>query len=524
MKNKLILFLVTSAILSACSTLKDGTYNLDVLSTNDVHGRWFDKPFSGAKNPRGSLFAVYPYIKAVRDTSATVLIDAGDAINGGEANFYYNYYDTLSAHLFPRIAAYMGYDAFIPGPDDIETGLLSARVEKEFKKERIPVLYEDDFVIIKRAGLRIAILGSSSAIKDAVRKRPDVVIVKSHSKKLPEDLSGIDFVLAAHDHSNYAKKISGTCIIDAGSYARNIGHGHIRIVVKNGKVVERDVFGSAPAISIKDADNEMKGVFKREFDNIEEFVKQPVGKLENSLVSRQAYTGMSDYMNLYHSLALSQKGVDISMSAPLAIDGVLEPGEIRYDNISKLYPFDNKLLVIRMTGREVLDYLETSYDGWINTMQEEQEHIFRLKETKDIKTGKTGLGFAKSPANFDSAAGICYTVDVTKPKGNRISISCMADGSDFSLEKDYNVGITSYRSSGAGGLLSGAGIDPKKLDERIVCRYPEFRTLLYKYLKSEGKISADIIGRTSILGTWKFIPENIAEKALKKDMSIVFEK
>ena len=155
-------------------------------------------------------------------------------------------------------------------------------------------------------------------------------------------------------------------------------------------------------------------------------------------------------------------------------------------------------------------------------MQEGQEHIFRLKETRDIKTGKTGLGFAKSPANFDSAAGICYTVDVTKPKGNRISIICMADGSDFSLEKDYNVGITSYRSSGAGGLLSGAGIDPKKLDERIVCRYPEFRTLLYKYLKSEGKISADIIGRTSILGTWKFIPENIAEKALKKYKSTGF--
>lgn len=61
--------------------------------------------------------------------------------------------------------------------------------------------------------------------------------------------------------------------------------------------------------------------------------------------------------------------------------------------------------------------------------------------------------------NFDSAAGIRYTVDVTKPRGEKINILSMADGSAFDMDKDYSVAVNSYRGNGGGGLLTeGAGI------------------------------------------------------------------
>ena len=55
--------------------------------------------------------------------------------------------------------------------------------------------------------------------------------------------------------------------------------------------------------------------------------------------------------------------------------------------------------------------------------------------------------------NYDSAAGLIYTVDVTKPAGSRVTIASMADGAPFDLAKTYSVAINSYRAQGGGGHL-----------------------------------------------------------------------
>ena len=90
----------------------------------------------------------------------------------------------------------------------------------------------------------------------------------------------------------------------------------------------------------------------------------------------------------------------------------------------------------------------------------------------DIRDGRSGRSFVAfhkrgtSPAkgdyaklqnpayNFDSAAGIIYDVDVTKPQGDKIIIKSMADGSPFDFDKVYKVAVNSYRGNGGGDLLT----------------------------------------------------------------------
>ena len=70
--------------------------------------------------------------------------------------------------------------------------------------------------------------------------------------------------------------------------------------------------------------------------------------------------------------------------------------------------------------------------------------------------------------NFDSAAGIIYTVDVTKPKGSKITIVSMANGKPFSMDKMYKVALNSYRGNGGGELLTkGAGLTAEDLTKRL---------------------------------------------------------
>ena len=100
----------------------------------------------------------------------------------------------------------------------------------------------------------------------------------------------------------------------------------------------------------------------------------------------------------------------------------------------------------------------------------------------------------------------------------------MADGSPFDMDKDYSVAVTSYRSDGAGGLLKAAGLmDARSVADRIIYRGPEFRTILYHYLKKYGSIDPAVVGDPDVIGSWKFIPD-FAPEAIKSDVELLYGK
>ena len=114
--------LVLAAV--SCSGPKDGTYRLQLFTTNDVHGRYFDSLYV-EDGTRQSLYAVYHYVDSVRKADGpenVIFVDAGDCLQGDNAAYYYNYVDTLTPHLYARMANYMGYDAVAVGNHDVETG------------------------------------------------------------------------------------------------------------------------------------------------------------------------------------------------------------------------------------------------------------------------------------------------------------------------------------------------------------------------------------------------------------------
>ena len=115
-------------------------------------------------------------------------------------------------------------------------------------------------------------------------------------------------------------------------------------------------------------------------------------------------------------------------------------------------------------------------------------------------------------------------MDVTKPRGERVNITSLADGSAFGEDATYNVAITSYRASGGGFLLDEIGINTDLIDQRVVARYPEIRNLIFERLVKDPTIDREEISDPSLLGTWKFIPEDLAQKGIEADMKLLFGK
>ncbi len=581
MKLRHIALLSILSVLASCSRgLRDGDYTLTILSTNDVHSTWFDSTYVGG-GIRNSLFAMNYYIDSVRTADGfgnVLLVDAGDCLQGDNAAYYYNYIDTVTPHLFPRLMAYMKYDAIAMGNHDIETGHpVYDRVQKDLVKAGAPFMagnairndngkpYFPLYKVVKKAGLKIAIIGYNNAnIKawlseeiwsgmhfepiinqvqkdvDYVREkeRPDVVITAMHSAcgqgdgtireaealDVFNNVKGVDWVICGHDHRPYVETRDTCALLNSGSHSRYVAHGKMHLKVEKGKITEKRFETDLIPVKAEKADPVMREKFRKEFEAVRAFTLQEVGILNTDMYTRDSYTGMSDYMNLLHTLCLEQKPAEISIAAPLTYNGRIHSGVLVFNDLFTIYPFENQLYVVRMSGAEVKDFLEASYDKWINTISKPGDHVLKIQDRDDPRTLQKGWSFVNRSYNFDSAAGINYTVDVTRPRGSRIAISSMADGSAFDPSRDYNVAMTSYRASGGGGLLDEVGVDTDKIDERVVARYPEIRNLLYDYLMKNGSIDPEVIGNPRVIGAWKFVPENLAGPALKADKDLLFKR
>ena len=368
-------------------------------------------------------------------------------------------------------------------------------------------------------------------------EKPDVVIVATHSgvgsgdgnllegqgMDLFNSLSGVDFIVCAHDHRPVVHKNDTLCLLNAGSHCRNLGHGRLALTVRNGRIVSRVLDGELINIDKKAVDQKMRDRFAADYKAVKEFTTKEVGTLLTSLRTRDSYTGMSDYLNLLHTLSLGCAPAQISLAAPLTFDGYVQEGTILFNDLFTIYPYENQLYVIRMTGKEVKDCLEYSYNKWINTIASPDEHLLQIVKAADPRTGSRNWSFVNRSYNFDSAGGLCYDVDVTKPMGRRIRIASLADGTPFDESAEYNVAVTSYRANGGGGILrDGAGIDTGRIGDRVVEYYPEIRDILYDYLLQNKVIDPAVTGNPKVIGAWRFVPECLAVPALERDMDLLF--
>ena len=576
--KKLIFTAIAAMALAACGP-KDGEYTLHLLTTNDIHGTYFDSTYVNS-DTRNSLMAVNAKVNDLREqygSENVILIDDGDFLQGDNAAYYFNYVDTNSTHIYSRMAAYMYYDAVVAGNHDIETGhAVYDRVASELNAAGIPFLagnairndnggrYLPEYTILKKNGLKVAVLGYDNANISAwlneslwsgmkfqsliplvqedvdriiASEKPHAVIVAVHSGNgtgdgnvlesqgldLLNSLHGVDFLVCAHDHRANTVNKEDICLINSGSHSRNLGHGTISISVKKGKVVAKSVDAELIPIDKSVCDEQMKAAFHDDYLKVKEFTLREIGSLATPLYSRQAFAGMSDFINLIHTITLRSSGAQVSFAAPLSQNGIVKAGTLIYNDLFTIYPYENQLYKISMSGKEIVDCLEYSYDAWIQNPLTSGGHVLKIANRPDSRNGNTRWSFIGTSFNFDSAGGLNYTVDVTKPYGERINVSSLADGSPFKLDEQYSVALTSYRASGGGDILKkGAGIDVANINDRVIETYPEIRELLYEFIQENGELRSDLMGDKSLLGDWHFAPQALTAPLLAHDIELLF--
>ena len=261
--------------------------------------------------------------------------------------------------------------------------------------------------------------------------------------------------------------------------------------------------------------NSFKRHFSYPFHEVKRFASQKIGTFLNRVDVTDAYFGSSAYIDLIQALQLKVSGADLSFSAPLFFNASIEAGDIKVSNLFDLYRFEDHLYTLLLTGREIKDYLEMSYAAWTQQMHSPDDPMLLISP---MKSNPERMGFKNFIFNFDSAAGIYYEVDVTKPEGEKVNILRMDDGRPFLLNETYTVAMTAYRANGGGELLiKGAKLSKEEMDTRILSvSEHDIRYYLMEYVKELGTIAPQPQNH------WRFVPEDWVAKASERERKILF--
>jgi 2',3'-cyclic-nucleotide 2'-phosphodiesterase/3'-nucleotidase len=338
-------------------------------------------------------------------------------------------------------------------------------------------------------------------------------------------IPGFDIIFTGHDHRTANEKIVNNngdtvLILNAGSRSLNLAQADVKFSRDKKGKTKKEINGVIVKVADHKPDPDFIEKFSKNHNDILAFVNEELGNSSKTVTSRESYFGSSGFVDMIHSLQLEITGADISFAAPLSFDVRISEGPVTVSDMFKLYRFENMLYTISMSGMEVEKYLEFSYAGWLNTVSGPDDYLLKLRTDKENKLILTdGKAWLKNQAyNFDSAAGIDYTVDAGKPEGSRITIHGFSDGTPFEKNKSYTVAVNSYRGSGGGGhFYEGVGIDRNELNSRVL-KSTE-RDLRYYMI---GAIRTKKTINPLKLNNWKIIPENFVKKAAEREYKLLF--
>src|SRR6185503_3546477 len=487
-----------------------------VAATTDVHGRLraWDYYANSPETNRG-LSRAATIVDSLRaaDPGRVVLVDAGDLLQGNPLAYVAARGSAADLRPHPVAAAMnaMGYDAAAIGNHEFNYGLPT--LDRAIADARFPFLaanaYTNDgrhayraCTMVERAGVRVAIVGGTTpgsnlwdrdnlagrilvrdiipsvreAVAEARAAGADVVVASLHSgldepssydtvstgvasenvsARVAREVPGIDLIVYGHSHREMADTIIGsTLLVQPKNWATSVAVARLsvvrdgarwRVASKRGTLIPAANHAESPAVVAATEAAHRATVA---------YVTASIGSTAVAWSADSARVGDTPLIDFILEVERKATGAQLASTAAFALDAAIPAGEINVARMAALYPYDNTLRKIWITGRQLREYLE-----------------FSARYYRTDASGNAGADPAVPGYNFDIVSGVDYTIDLSKPAGSRIT-RLVFEGRPVAPTDSFTFALNNYRQTGGGGYAMLAG--SRNLDERQL----EIRQLL----------------------------------------------
>ena len=443
------------------------------------------------------LARVATAVRAIRaEGRPTLLLDSGDTIEGTPVEALV-FHGAIPDHGDPIIRAMnlLRYDAMAVGNHEFNFGF--ERLEKSRREARFPWLSANivgqegkpafaPYVVREISGARIGVLGlttknipfwespghiASVKFLDTVetakryvpilrgREKCDVVIVITHqgferdlqtgkedgssaenqAHAIAMEVPGIDLLLTGHTHKSIEpRRLGQAWISQPGRYGNTLTRFDLTLSKEGGRWKIAAIEGKNLSMKTVTPDPELVAAVAPEHEAASKILGETVAKLEKPVSARGARTGDTALLDWLHAVQREQGRADLSFASLLPGSMPEWPvGPLTVAQIWQFYPYENTLVTVRATGRQVRTALEAAGRCISGVVVQDEKLVWQ-----------------RNPAvwgyNCDTLEGAEYALDPTRPEGNRV-LFVKRDGRPMRDEDSFTVAINSYRAAGGGG-------------------------------------------------------------------------
>ena len=304
--------------------------------------------------------------------------------------------------------------------------------------------------------------------------------------RLASDVPGIDVLVLGHTHAVVPSLTIGhTLVTQAGRFGEQLGRVDIELTREATGNPWRVTRARARVVAVTDsipADSALVRLAAPAHAAAESALAEVIGQATAPIAAPHGRFAPGAAWALIQHAQLAASGADVSLAALPDAAIHIATGPITARDLLRLYPYDNPLAVVQMTGAELKDALEQSA---------------RYLADYTWEDGRP-LAVPGWPAwNFDAAEGVSYEIDLTRPAGDRI-VNLFFQGQPLASDRVLKVAVNGYRANGGGGFA------PIARAPRLWTSTRGVRDLIADYVRRTGTLD----GRFG--SGWTLLPDYAA--------------
>jgi 2',3'-cyclic-nucleotide 2'-phosphodiesterase/3'-nucleotidase len=507
---------------------------ITILSTTDLHGNVLPVDYYTNKPDARGLAKVATLIRQARreNPAGTLLLDSGDTIQGTPLEYFHNKKNNAPPDPMMLAMNALGFDALAVGNHEYNFGL--GVLEKARREANFPWLsantyrvgtnetYYQPYVVKELNGVRVGLLGLTTpgvpfwenrenfaglefrepvaearkwvaALRE--RERVDLVVVAMHmgleedlrtgeaspgqvtnenvAARLAREVPGIDLILMGHTHREVPSLvINGVLLTQANFWGRQLARADVYLErIEGGRW--RVAAKSARTAAVGEAtetDAEIARLVEPYDRETQGWLARVIGESAAELTAAESRFRDTAILDLIQRVQLDAGGADVSMVASFNPQARLPRGAVTVRDIAGLYIYENTLVVLEVTGRQLKDALEHS-----------------AKYFRAYEPGRTPAELVdeKIPAyNFDIAEGVTYDLDLTKPHGSRVQ-NLRFRGQPLDPSRKLKLATNNYRVNGGGGYNMFRGAP------EVYRSSTEIRELIIDWVERNRRVPAE---------------------------------
>jgi 2',3'-cyclic-nucleotide 2'-phosphodiesterase (5'-nucleotidase family) len=431
--------------LLSCGTQRE----VRILHVNDFHGFAVPHKPHGSNDVQGGLAYLADKVDILREEKPSLLLAAGDMIQGNSWANLFQGKSTIEAMNAMR------FDAMVVGNHEFDFG--REALEERISEADFPVLGANvagvkglkPYVIREVNDLRVAVIGVVTAdtpvsthpknvvglefttsvgnvakyISEA-KGTSDIIIVLSHlglaaDEQLARKVTGINLIVGGHSHTKLERPVmvGSTAIVQAFEHAKALGV--VDITVKQGIVRAKGRLEHITPL-MGNADKTLAAIVEKYRKPVDERMSQVVGEAGVDLDGEHVRSRETNFGDLVADIVRETAGADAAIINGGGIRASIARGPIKVNDVHSAVS-DDYIVAIKLTGTQVRETLEHG--------------VSRVEE----RAGR-----------FPQVSGLTFTYDRSREKGMRVG-EVLVGGKPLAAEQEYTVATNDFLAAGGDG-------------------------------------------------------------------------